>query len=320
MRRGPFDARRNALERHRQLLDPRHRQQLLEQPAKRLVGVQVRTGTRQRGHAPEQGPAERLAGNAVAPHLVEPAQRSRGIRRHEHTVDRTDRGAKDQVRPDPGLGERPEHADLIGPQDPATAEHERDLPPRRISHHQSLPRHPATMIPPRRTGLNERQPAGERAGATVRRLATAAVDQAATTLAVAVAPPTIRGGTIPSSRSNPIGVPASSSTVTSGPPEPRRTSTEATRTRPTPESPTAPATNSPTVASACRSTTATPPPSLAPNAPTPSSPAAATAAPSARSSRARCPRNQFDVSHPSASEGREVAVVERQAEATVGEF
>ena len=73
--------------------------------------------------------------DAVAPHLLEPAQRGRRIGRHEHAVDRPDRGAQDQVRPDPGLAERPEHADLARPEDPAAAQDEGDLPPRRISHH-----------------------------------------------------------------------------------------------------------------------------------------------------------------------------------------
>jgi GrpB-like predicted nucleotidyltransferase (UPF0157 family) len=59
--------------------------------------------------------------------------------------------------------------------------------------------------------------------------------------AVADARPSIRGGTTPSSRSNPTRAGAATTTVTSGPPRPAATDTDSSRTPATPESPADPA-------------------------------------------------------------------------------
>jgi hypothetical protein len=125
---GPLDAGGDALERHGQVLDAGDRQ-LLQQLPQRLVGVQVGAGAGQRPDPPEQRAAERLAGGALAPHPVQPRQRRRrvGVGGDEDAVERPDRGPQDQVRPDPGLGERLQHADLVGAQHPSAAEHEGDL-------------------------------------------------------------------------------------------------------------------------------------------------------------------------------------------------
>jgi hypothetical protein len=128
---GPFDARRHALEPHRQVLDGPGGQVAAEQPAQRCIGVQMavlyhgceltrRTAFEDVGD-PQRGPQVgqlRHRGH-------------RRVRRHRRAVDRTDGGADHQVRPDPGVEQRGEHPHLAGPEDAAAAEHERHRPVRR---------------------------------------------------------------------------------------------------------------------------------------------------------------------------------------------
>ena len=110
---------------------------------------------------PEQRAAERLGGHAVAPHRGQLGHgRARvAVGGHEHAVERPHRGAEHQVGPDPGLGEGLEHADLVGAEHPAAAEHEGDLVrPALVPRHRPslvrpmIPQCLAGLSGPRRTG------------------------------------------------------------------------------------------------------------------------------------------------------------------------
>jgi GrpB-like predicted nucleotidyltransferase (UPF0157 family) len=74
-----------------------------------------------------------------------------------------------------------------------------------------------------------------------RLLADDATPHGSSSRAVATARPSIRGGTTPSSRSNPTRAGAATTTVTTGPPRPAATDTDSSRTPATPESPADPA-------------------------------------------------------------------------------
>ena len=94
---------------------------------------------------PEQRAAERLGGHPVAPHRGQLGDgRARvAVGGHEHAVERPHRGAEHQVGPDPGLGEGLEHADLVGAEHPAPAEHEGDLVRPAL-----VPRHRPSLVRP----------------------------------------------------------------------------------------------------------------------------------------------------------------------------
>src|SRR6266536_2876585 len=105
------------------------------------------------GPAVNQRAAERLGSGAVAPQPEQPRHRLGRVGRDEHAVDRAHRGPDDQVRPDPGLGERLEHPDLVRAQHPAAAEHERGAPvvPRPVVPRPVVPRpldHRLLLAPP----------------------------------------------------------------------------------------------------------------------------------------------------------------------------
>ena len=89
--------------------------------------MQVGAGARQPDRPAPEGLAERLPQRVALPQLVQPRRRARRVGRHERAVDGADRGAHDHVGRDAGLGQGPEHADLVGAEHTPAAEHERRL-------------------------------------------------------------------------------------------------------------------------------------------------------------------------------------------------
>jgi hypothetical protein len=75
--------------------------------------VQVRAGTRKQDHATQESPAERVPQSLTLPQLAKPCRRARRVGRHERAIDRAHRRADDHIRPDAGLGQGPEHPDLM---------------------------------------------------------------------------------------------------------------------------------------------------------------------------------------------------------------
>jgi hypothetical protein len=119
-----LDARRDAVERHGQLGELGDRQRLGQHPPERLDRMQVRSGAGQPDGTLEDVLGEGLAEHLAAPELAELVGGPFRIGGDEHPVDRPDRGSDDQVRLDPGLVKRQQHADLIGAEDATAAEHE----------------------------------------------------------------------------------------------------------------------------------------------------------------------------------------------------
>ena len=99
-------------------------ERVAEHAAQRLDRVQVRAGPGQRDRAAPQVLAEGPAKGVAAPQITQPLRRAGRVGRHERSVDRPHRGADHHVGPDSGLGQRPEHADLVGAEHAAPAEHE----------------------------------------------------------------------------------------------------------------------------------------------------------------------------------------------------
>ena len=128
-RAGVLDAGRDALEGQFEVGEVAHWQHVPEHPAQRLDRMQVRARARQPGRAAPQGLAERLLQGGALPQLVQLLRRARRVGGHEGAVDRAPRRAHDHVGPDAGLRQRPEHADLMRPEQAAAAEHERRLHP-----------------------------------------------------------------------------------------------------------------------------------------------------------------------------------------------
>jgi hypothetical protein len=120
-----LDARRDALERHGQVGKLADRQRLGQHPPERLDRMQVRPRARQPDRSLEDVLGERLAQHLAAPELAELIGRPLRVGRDENPVDGADRGSEDQVRLDPGLVKRQQHADLEGAEYPAATEHER---------------------------------------------------------------------------------------------------------------------------------------------------------------------------------------------------
>jgi hypothetical protein len=122
---GALDARGHALERQLKVGEVAGGQHLLEHLTERLDRVQVGAGPGQPDCTPDQVLAERLPHGLAPPQLAEPLRGSGRIGGHERAVDRADRGSHDQVGLDPGLGQRPQHADLVGAEQAPATEHER---------------------------------------------------------------------------------------------------------------------------------------------------------------------------------------------------
>ena len=120
-----LDAGRHALKRQLEVREVAAGQRVAQYPAQRLQGVQVRA----RAHQPDRPAPELLAERQpqflALPHPAQPGCGARRIGGHERAVEGADRGPYHQVGPDARLGERPEHADLVGTQQPSAAEHER---------------------------------------------------------------------------------------------------------------------------------------------------------------------------------------------------
>jgi hypothetical protein len=75
------------------------------------------------------------------PEVAQLFRRPSGIGRHEDPVERTNRGADNEVRPDAGLSEGTQHADLMRAHQATAAKHERRT---HASHY------PRTLAPDRR--------------------------------------------------------------------------------------------------------------------------------------------------------------------------
>jgi hypothetical protein len=87
--------------------------------------VQVRARADEPNGAAPELLAERQPQLVALPHPLQARHRARRVGGHERAVDRADRGAHDQIRPDARLRERAEHADLVRAEQPAAAEDER---------------------------------------------------------------------------------------------------------------------------------------------------------------------------------------------------
>ena len=111
---------------HRELGEGEVAELLLEPVAQRLRGVQV--GARAHGAgdlAPGAVAVDLVALAHRAPQVEQPVDDRRGRVAGDHQpVQRAHRGAQDEVGPDAALEQRAEHADLDGPEQPATAEDE----------------------------------------------------------------------------------------------------------------------------------------------------------------------------------------------------
>ena len=118
---GPLDAGRDALEGQLEIGELLPGQGALQHAPQWLDGMQVGAGLGQPGQPSPDALAERLAEVVALPQVGQPRGRSRGVRRHERTVDGADRGSYHQVGPDAGLGQGAEHADLVRAEDPAAA-------------------------------------------------------------------------------------------------------------------------------------------------------------------------------------------------------
>jgi hypothetical protein len=122
---GALDARGDALERHGQLLDPPVAESIVQQRAQRVVAVQAHARARERPQAPEDRPAEQLAALDRRPRAGQPLHRGeRRLCRDRRAVDRADRRAEHEVGRDAALQQGAQHADLVGAERSAAAEHE----------------------------------------------------------------------------------------------------------------------------------------------------------------------------------------------------
>jgi hypothetical protein len=87
--------------------------------------VQVRARADEPNGAAPELLAERQPQLVALPHPAQPGRGTLRIGRHERAVERADRGAHHQVGPDVRLGQRPQHAHLMGAEQAPAAEHER---------------------------------------------------------------------------------------------------------------------------------------------------------------------------------------------------
>jgi hypothetical protein len=88
--------------------------------------VQVRAGARQPDGPAHEGFAEHEPKGVAAPQVSEAPGGPLWIGGDEGTVHGANRGADDKVGADPGVGQRAQHADLVGAEQPAAAEYECD--------------------------------------------------------------------------------------------------------------------------------------------------------------------------------------------------
>ena len=124
---GGLDRRGDALEADRQVLDPRERERVAEQPAQALVVVQVRARAGERGQAAEDRAREHVAALEARPHLRQARDRvHRRLGGDGGAVDRPDRRPDDEIRRDAPLEQRAQHPHLVRAERPTASQDERD--------------------------------------------------------------------------------------------------------------------------------------------------------------------------------------------------
>ena len=98
--------------------------------------LQVRAGPREGRNPPQHGARRPVGQVRRTPQLGQSLDSvERRVGSEERPVDRPNRGTQDDVRLDPAFGQSPEHADLVGTEDSASAKDECHLADRPIRRH-----------------------------------------------------------------------------------------------------------------------------------------------------------------------------------------